>query len=387
MKAPTMRRSAAPKAPRRPVQAAALAAAALAALLAAGCANDTAKPTPLEPNPGKIAGREAWHLSFSNFGSQGVAVAGQNFVIAARNGAIVGVDAASGKELWRADAGDRLSTGVGTDGRFLAVVTRDGDVVTFENGKERWRTHVESAVVTAPFVAGERVFVLGVDRSVIAFDALDGRKLWTYARPGDALTLSEAGVLTAWQDTLLVGQGPRLTALDPLKGTVRWEVPVASPRGTNEVERLADLVGPAARVGNVYCLRAFENGIGCVDAERATALWSINTGGNQAIAADADYVVSADGSDRITARRRTNGESVWASDKFQNRHLSGQIAVGKTIVFGDLEGWVHFLDRTTGEPLLRLPTDGHPIVGTPVVAGTTIAVTTDNGGVYAFRPE
>jgi outer membrane assembly lipoprotein YfgL len=387
MKAPAMHPPVERRRLHRPARAVALAGAALAALLAAGCASDTAKPTPLEPNPGKIAGREAWHLSFSNFSSQGIAVAGQNFVIGARNGVIAGIDAASGKELWRTDAGDRLSTGVGTDGRFVAVVTRDGDVVTLDGGKELWRKHVESAVVTAPFVAGERVFVLGVDRSVIAFDALDGRKLWTYARPGDALTLSEAGVLTAWQDTLLVGQGPRLTALDPLKGTVRWEVPVASPRGTNEVERLADLVGPAARVGNVYCLRAFENGIGCVDAERATALWSINTGGNQAIAADTDYVVSADGSDRITARRRTNGESVWASDKFQNRHLSGQIAVGKTIVFGDLEGWVHFLDRTTGEPLLRLPTDGHPIVGTPVVAGTTIAVTTDNGGVYAFRPD
>jgi len=373
--------------PRRRAGSLAAGAALVAALVGAGCSSNTAKPTELEPNPGKIAGREAWHLSFSNFGAQGVAVAGKNFVIAARNGVIVAVDADSGKEQWRADAHDRLSTGVGTDGRFTAVVTREGDVVAFENAKELWRKHVESAVVTAPFVAGERVFVLGVDRSVIAFDALDGRKLWTYAKPGDALTLSQAGVLTAWQDTLLVGQGARLTALDPLKGTVRWEVPVASPRGTNEIERLADLVGPVARVGSVYCMRAFENGIGCVDAERATALWSINTGGNQAIAADADYVVSADGSDRITARRRSNGESVWSSDKFQNRRLSGQIAIGKTVVFGDLEGWVHFLDRATGEPLLRLPTDGKPIVGTPVVAATTIAVTTENGGVYAFRPE
>jgi len=78
---------------------------------------------------------------------------------------------------------------------------------------------------------------------------------------------------------------------------------------------------------------------------------------------------------------------VWSSDKFQNRRLSGEIAIGKTIVFGDLEGWVHFLDRATGEPLLRLPTDGHAIVGSPVVAGSTIAVTTESGGVYAFRPD
>jgi len=226
-----------------------------------------------------------------------------------------------------------------------------------------------------------------VDRSVQAYDAIDGRKLWVYAKLGDALTLSQAGVLTSYQDTLLFGLGARLTALDPVKGTVRWEVPVAAPRGTNEVERLADLVGPAARVGSVYCIRAFQNGIGCVDAERVTALWSINLSGAQAVGADQDYVFAGDASDRLSARRRATGESVWLSDKFQNRKLSGMLSIGKVLVFGDLAGYVHFLDRATGAPLLRLPTNGSAVVGTPVRAGNTLAVTTQDGSVYAFRPE
>ena len=376
----------------------ALAAVAGAAVLA-GCSSDAPKPTPLEPVEAKIAGHQVWKLSLASFatlsslagnagfGPQGVAVAGNNFIIGALNGVIVSVDADSGKENWRADAGGRLSTGIGSDGRFSSVVTRDGDLVTFDQGKQLWRQHLGGATVTAPFVAGERVFVLGVDRSVQAFDAIDGHKLWTFARPGDALTLSQAGVLSPYQDTLLFGLGARLTALDPLKGTVRWEVPVAAPRGSNEVERLADLVGPAARVGNVFCIRAFQNGIGCIDAERATALWSINVGGTQALGADQDYVFSADGSDRLTARRRANGESVWLSDKFQNRKLSGMLAIGKVVVFGDFEGYVHFLDRNNGTPLLRLPTSGSPIVGVPVRAGNTLAVTSEDGSVYAFRPE
>jgi outer membrane assembly lipoprotein YfgL len=370
-----------------------------ATALLAGCADDGAKPTPLEPLEAKITGHQVWKLSLSGFSAlnsftgnvgfnaQGVAAAGSNFVIGALNGALVSVDADWGTDTGRPHVGPRLSTGIGTDGRYSAVVTRDGDLVALDGGKITWRQHLGSPVVTAPFVAGERVFVLGVDRSVQAFDAVDGKKLWVYAKAGDALTLSQAGVLTSYQDTLLFGLGARLTALDPLKGTVRWEVPVATPRGTNEVERLADLVGPAARVGDVYCVRAFQNGIGCVDAERVTALWSINVGGSQSLGADADYVFSGDGSDRLSARRRVNGETVWLSDKFQNRHLSGMLAVGKVVVFGDYQGYVHFLDRTTGTPLLRLPTDGSAIVGAPVRAGNTIAVTTRDGSVYAFRPE
>jgi outer membrane protein assembly factor BamB len=64
-----------------------------------------------------------------------------------------------------------------------------------------------------------------------------------------------------------------MTGVDPLAGTVRWEVPIGSPRGANEVERLADLVGPALRVGNTLCARSFQAAVGCVDGDRGNLLW------------------------------------------------------------------------------------------------------------------
>ena len=219
------------------------------------------------------------------------------------------------------------------------------------------------------------------------FRSLDGRKLWSLRRPGDALTLSQASVIAAYKDTLLVGQGARLLGLDPLRGTVRWEALLATPRGSNEVERLADLVGPAARIGSVFCVRAFQSAVGCVDAERGTLVWNAASGGIQSIAADADLVFSADASDRIAARKRGDGFNVWTSERLLNRELSAPLATGKTVVFGDFEGQVHFLARDTGVLQLRLPTDGSAIVAAPVVSGTTMLVVTRAGGVFAFRPE
>jgi len=43
--------------------------------------------------------------------------------------------------------------------------------------------------------------VMGVDRIVHAFDALDGRRLWSYQRPGEALTLAQPGVLTIAEES------------------------------------------------------------------------------------------------------------------------------------------------------------------------------------------
>ena len=359
----------------------------LAALLAA-CGADRPKPTPLEPFTSKIAGRQVWSARVDKVQFPLVVAARSgSFVAAGGDGTVLALDAQTGRELWRAKAGAPLGAGVGSDGRFSSVVTRDNELVTFDAGNEVWRKRLPARVSTPPLVAGERVFVMGVDRVVMAFDLQDGRRLWTVQRPGDALTLAQAGVVSAYKNLLLVGQGARLTALDPLKGSVRWEAPIGTPRGTNEVERLADLIGPLQRLGDTVCARAFQLAVGCVDAERGTLLWTRNSAGINAVGGDADLLFGADASDRITAWRTASGDVAWTSEKLLYRGLSAPMSAGRTVVFGDVEGQLHFLSRETGETLLRLPTDGSQVVGPPVLSGTTMLVATRAGGLFAFRPE
>lgn len=370
----------------------ALSAALLASLAAlgglAGCSADKPKPAPLQPIESPIAGRQVWSARVAGVSFPlSVAVRAGRFHVAGDDGTVLALDAATGREVWRGDVGGRLSAGVGTDGRYAAVVTHRNELVALDAGTVVWRQKLESPVVTAPLVAGERVFVVGVDRVVHAFDVLDGRRLWTLKRPGDALTLSQSGVLAAYKDTLLVGQGARLLGVDPLKGTVRWDTALSTPRGTNEVERLADLVGPPSRQGSLFCMRAFQNAVGCIDAERGTLKWVQNGGGIEAVGGNEAYVFSADGSDRISARKRDSGELAWSSELLLNRGLSAPASLGTTVVFGDFEGQLHFLSQDAGKPLLRLPTDGSRVVAPPVLSDNTLLVVTRAGGIFAFRPE
>jgi len=361
-----------------------------AAAVLAGCALGPDKPKPkvLEAFTPQIAGRMVWShkLHEVTFPLVVQAHAGV-FTLAVDDGTVLAYDAATGSEVWRASVNAKLSAGVGSDGRFAAVVTRAGELVTVESGQVRWRKLVGTSVSTPPLVAGQRVFVLGVDRSVHAFDAFDGRKLWSQQRPGDPLTLTQAGVLSAFKNTLVVAHGPRLTGLDPAQGNVRWEVSLATPRGANEVERLADLVGPPVRVGDSFCMRAFQASVGCVDAERGSLLWSKNAGGIHGVAADEQYVFGSDASDRLTAWRIANGEVAWTTDRYLYHGLGAPRSAGSTLVVGDAKGFVQWLSRDKGEPLLRLETDGSPVVGAAAVAETTLLVVTRAGGVFAFRPE
>lgn len=362
-----------------------------AAVVTAGCSSgyEKPKPTPLaSPAPAAMRVATAWsdRIGAVRLPLQPVVV-GNTVTVAASDGAVVQYDAATGKVNWRAQLDAALAAGVGSDGRFTAVVTQGGEVVVLEQGKVLWRQRVGARIVTAPLVAGERVFVYGSDRTVHAYDAAMGGKLWTLQRPGDPLTLSQPGVLLPVRDTLVVGQGPRLAGIDPLRGSVRWEVPVASPRGTNEVERLADLVGPAARVGDTVCVRAFQSSVACVDALRGSLLWSKPSSGGVGLFADGRQVYGVDSTDRITAYRQADGETAWTSERFRFRGLTAPFMVGRSVVVGDAEGYVHFLSADDGTPLARVAIDGSAIVGAPVVAGDLLIVVSSGGGVHALRAQ
>ncbi|MDQ6881280.1 MAG: PQQ-binding-like beta-propeller repeat protein, partial [Pseudomonadota bacterium] len=225
-----------------------------------GSGADKPKPAELPPNVALIQVRPSWTARIGEIGFPlSVNVSGATLAVASGSGEVAQLDAASGRQLWRASAGGAISAGVGGDGKLTSVITNTNEVVTFgANGQQAWRQKLGAQAYTAPFVAAGRVFVLAADRSVTAFDGQTGRRLWSQQRPGEPLVLRQSGVMLAVGDTLVVGLAGRLVGLNPLNGSVRWEAPIATPRGTNDVERLVDLVGPVSRAGSSVCARAFQ---------------------------------------------------------------------------------------------------------------------------------
>jgi outer membrane protein assembly factor BamB len=369
-----------------------------AAALLAGCSAmpsflglggaEKPKPAELPPNVALIAVRPAWTARVGEVSApMSVSVNGNTIAVASVDGTVAAIDAASGRDLWRGSAGGPIAAGVGSDGTTAAVVTRANELVALAAGKPLWREQLPAVSYTAPFVAGGRVFVLTADRSVSAFDARNGRRLWTQQRPGEPLVLRHGGVMLAVGDTLVVGLSGRLAGLDPLTGRVRWEAPIAIPRGVNDVERLVDLVGTASRVGDSVCARAFQAAVGCVNAARGAVVWTKPASGAEGLHGDERLVFGTEADGKVIAWKRDNGERAWVSELLRYRGLTAPLSLGRSVVVGDATGLVHLLSREDGSPLNRLATDGSPIMAAPVVAGNTLVVLTRNGGVYGFVPE
>jgi len=361
------------------------------AFVLAACSSGPEKPKPAElsPNAALIGVRLAWstRIGAVQFPLD-IDVSGPTVTVAGSDGSVAAIDSGNGAEQWRVALGTQIRGGVGSDGRYAAVVTRNNELVVLERGREIWREKLGALSFTAPLVAGERVFAMTADRVVSGFDAGSGRRLWTYARQGDfPLALRQSSVMLAVGDTLVVGISGRLVGIDPLTGSMRWESPIATSRGTNDVERLVDLVGRVSRDGSVVCARAFQTAIGCVDTARGSLLWSRPAAGADGIDGDADMVFGTESDGKVIAWRRSNGEPAWTSERLKYRGLTAPLAIGRSVAVGDATGLVHFLSRQDGSLLTRMPTDGSPIVAAPVLAGNTLVVVTRNGGVFGFRPD
>lgn len=355
--------------------------------LMAACGSSKPTPAPLESlsNPG-VRLSTVWSQRIGQVDGQLLLAVAQGSVTAANSdGDIVAFDVVSGRERWRTDAKVDLSAMVGSDGRYAAVVTQSNELLAFDQGKLLWRERQPGRVITAPLVAGERVFLQAVDRSVRAYDVQDGRWLWQYQRPGgEPLALATTGAIGAFRDTLLVGQGARLVGLDPTKGTPRFDVNLGTPRGTNEVERLADLVGPLARVDDEVCARAFQLTVACIELNRGSLRWARPQAGTQAVGANERMVVGADGADRLTAWKTENGDILWRVDRFTYRGLSAPAVWGNRIAVADKDGYLHLLAAEDGRTLARMELDG-PLVAAPIVADQLLLVATRKGTLYALR--
>jgi outer membrane protein assembly factor BamB len=347
------------------------------------------KPAELPPLPGAQTVRLLWSASVGTADSFffSPVLAGDSVYAAARDGTVARIDASSGKLHWRASAGARLSAGAGSDGAVVAVATEEGEVIALDakDGKLRWKARASSEVIAPPAVASGMVLVRSADSRIFAFDGADGKRRWVFQRAAGPLAVRSPAGLTVLDKLAYAGfSGGKLVAISLANGAMRWEATVAAPKGSTELERVADILGNPSAQGREVCAAAYQGRVGCYDAQSGAQQWAREVSTLTGVSFDARYAFLSDDRGAVHALDRTSGRSVWKQDKLAHRRLSLPLAVDNEVAVGDLQGYVHFLSRDAGAFLARFATDGSPVLAAPLRLPSGVLVQTKNGGLYAL---
>lgn len=304
---------------------------------------------------------------------------------AATDGTIVRVDRDTGQTAWRISAGTRLAGGVGADATLVAVGTDKGEVLAFDvDGKPRWQSRVTSEVVGPPMVADGLVAVWSGDGRLYAFAAADGKTKWVYQRTNPPLIVRNLAGGVIVRGGLFTGTaGGKLVAIDTATGNVAWEGNVATPKGATELERIADITSLPLVDDRQVCAIAFQGRIVCFDVLRGTLLWTRDVSSLSGLVADNKYLYLTDDKGAVQALDKTTGASVWKQDKLAKRQPSGPQLVGDYVGVVDVEGFLYLIDRTDGNLVGRLATDGAPPTQRPAAVGTNAVWQSTAGALYA----
>lgn len=305
---------------------------------------------------------------------------------ASADGTIVRLDAASGQQVWRIASGEKLSGGVGAGENLVLVGTPKGMVLAFDqNGKALWKSRVSSEVLSAPKVAGGVVVIRSGDSRIFGLDAVDGKRKWVYERATPTLSLrSSAGVVLDGGAAYVGFAGGKLVAIKADDGKVLWEAAVAQPKGSTEIERIADITSLPVVDGRMVYAVAFQGRVAGVDRMSGRVLWNRDISSYTGLGAGNGRVYVAHSGGAVYALDYNGGKTYWRQGGLLNRQLSAPLSMGSYLTVGDLEGYLHFLAREDGAFVARVQTEGSAIMPQLLDLGdSTVLAQTRGGSLYA----
>lgn len=311
-------------------------------------------------------------------------------------------DAQNGGRAWQTDTQgeDDRSTNVGggiaVNGDTLYAATGRADLLALDaaTGSIRWRVKLPDVARSAPTIADKSVFVGALSDQLVACAAEDGKKLWTQQASNPQNRILGLPAPACADGIVVAGFGSGdLLALRDASGTVAWSDSLASARGRTSLVDLSSVRGMAAiKDGRVYAIGLGGLMVG-LDLRSGRRLWERDVASSETpwLAGDWLFIVSQDA--QVAAARREDGAVAWMTqlDPYENMEKKrdlirwiGPVLAGDRLVVVGTNSQLVTLNPLTGEVLGKQDLSDRASVS-PVVAGGTLYVITDNATITAYR--
>jgi outer membrane protein assembly factor BamB len=251
---------------------------------------------------------------------------------------------------------------------------------------EQWRSFVGGEILAQPLIKDDVVVVQTIDNRLIALARFDGKQRWEIEQTMPALTMRGASSPMLIGSLVIAGfDNGRLAAVNIETGDIEWDSMLALPTGRSDLDRLADIDGAIAIVGQDIYAAGYNGRVASIAAESGQVLWSREISSHAGMAADWNSVYTTRDDGEVIALTRINGAESWRNDDLLRRDPTLPIPFHTTVVVGDFEGYLHFFSSIDGAPVARLRQGKNAISSDPLVVANRLYVQSDNGSVAAYE--
>ncbi len=369
----------------------------LAILAIAACSKDKNVDEPAKLTPLPHPSLRVTHVWGHNMGDkkaavlrlgQGLSMADNRVYAASHKGEVIALDLATGRVLWHTKTGAPLSGGTSSTAELVVAGASDGQLFAFDpaNGHNRWKVRLNGEVLAPAAISTRLVAVRTVDGKLHALSPEDGHELWSTEQQVPRLSLRGTASPVITGDLVLSGfDNGKVVALNAADGTVQWEATVTPPHGRTELERLDDIDSPVRVSGHDVYAVGFQGKVAMLALDTGQVWWSHDDSSYRGLTLDEDTLYLADSDGIVAALKARTGAEVWRQNVLLHRGLSPIAVMDDTVVVGDFQGYLHWLDKASGALAARISTGGARISSQPLVVGDLVVVANDRGQIEAYR--
>jgi outer membrane protein assembly factor BamB len=367
-------------------------------LLIAGCSKDkdVEPPAKLVVFPTKLPVKELWGDKVGGGKKQvklrlGLGPAYDDGLVfaASDKGELAAVNLETGRQVWvKKFKKMQLSAGPGAGSGVVIVGSTKGWVIAVEaaSGKERWRVRINSELLSAPAISEKIVVMRSVDGRLHGFDAGSGKELWSVEQQVPRLSLRGTAIPVIAKEIAVSGfDNGKVMAVSLTTGDTVWDTALATPHGRTELDRLVDVDSAVSVIGDNVFATGFQGRTAMIALDSGQIWWAHDMSSYRGLAADEEnlYVTESDGS--VVALRQRDGSEIWRNDKLKRRGLSTPAVTSTAIAVADYQGYLHWLDKRTGELVARERIAKFRVSNPPIAVKDTVVVLTDSGKLAAYR--
>jgi len=318
------------------------------------------------------------------------AVANGVVYAASHDGEVAAFAAQNGKRAWSVKTKLPLSAGPEVGEGAVVVGSSEGDLLALDaaSGKERWRTSIKSEILARPLIVNDVVVIRTVDGHIEALSMTDGARRWSVDEQVPRLTLRGTSPPVLAGDRIVAGfDNGRMIAIDVRNGDVLWDTIVNAPSGRTELERLADIDSPPRVSGDDIFVVGFQGRVAMLALDSGQIWWARDASSYRGFAMDDTTLYLTNSDSVVIAMRKSDGAVQWEQKGLRRRGLSAPAIDGDALIVGDFEGYLHWLDKSTGEIVARRKAGGDRISNAAVVDDGRAFLQTDGGKLLALKSQ
>jgi outer membrane protein assembly factor BamB len=371
----------------------------LAALLVmAGCSKDkdVEPPAKLVVFPQKLPVKELWGDKVGGGKKQvklrlGLGPAYDDGLVfaASDRGELVAVNLETGRQAWvKKFKKMQFSAGPAAGAGLVVVGSSKGWVIALQGatGKELWRTRVNSELLSAPAISEKILVMRSVDGRLHGFDVSNGKELWSVEQQVPRLSLRGTAIPVIAKEVAVSGfDNGKVMAVSLTTGDTLWDTALATPHGRTELDRLVDVDSAVSVVGDNVFATGFQGRTAMIALDSGQIWWAHDMSSYRGLAVDDENLFVTESDGIVVALRQRDGSEVWRNDKLKRRGLSTPAVTTTAIAVADFQGYLHWLDKQTGELVARERVAKFRVGSPPIAIKDTVVVLTDSGKLAAYR--